>query len=124
MALKQINKAKVLQGKHLPHVLSERNILASIRSPFLVNLLGTFQDDHFLYIAMEFVPGGEFFTYLVMVGSLPEDHARVYAAHVLLALEALHERQVAFRDLKPGVHGGRGRSTDAVARPRKLGDFD
>lgn len=89
--------------------------------PFVVNLLGTFQDSNFLYLVLEYVVGGEFFTHLRMSGRygiifphecesnhtelieydrLDEDAAKVYAAQVLLVFEYLHSRDIIYRDLK------------------------
>ena len=46
------------------HTVNEKKILDVIDHPFLVKLYGTFQDDHNLYMIMEYVVGGELFTYL------------------------------------------------------------
>ena len=50
---------------------------------------------------LEFVSGGELFTYLRSVGALESDHACIYAAQVTLMFEYLHSKSVIYRDLKP-----------------------
>merc|ERR1719420_2761414 len=72
-----------------------------IEHPFIVNLLTTFQDHKHLYMLMEFVSGGELFSYLRHEGRLPNDHAKFYAGEILLALAYLHTMYVIYRDLKP-----------------------
>lgn len=46
-----------------------------INHPFIVNMEGFCQDPKYLYFVLEFVSGGELFTYLRGVGSLSNDHA-------------------------------------------------
>ena len=48
--------------------MDERNLLGQMQHPFLVRLRGTFQDEQAVYLAMEFVAGGEFFTLLRQKG--------------------------------------------------------
>lgn len=51
---------------------------------------------------MEFINGGELFTYLRKLRRFDESTAQFYAAEVVLALEYLHEKMnVIYRDLKP-----------------------
>jgi len=50
---------------------------------------------------LEYVGGGELFSLLRRVRTLPPFVAQFYAAEVLLALEHLHARGIAYRDLKP-----------------------
>lgn len=45
--------------------------------------------------------GGEIFTHLRRVGMFEESHTKFYAATVLCALEHMHVRCIAYRDLKP-----------------------
>lgn len=72
------------------------------RSPFLVQLHSTSQDDSTLYMLMEAVHGGELFTYLqTRSRPLDEAHARFYAASVVCGLSYLHDRDLVYRDLKP-----------------------
>jgi len=100
-AVKILSKAKIIQTKQVQHVKQERDILSTINHPHIVNLLGYFQDSKCLYLVLEYVCGGEFFTHLRNVGRLANDTARFYAAEVLLAFEYLHSRDIIYRDLKP-----------------------
>jgi len=39
-------------------------LLTQIAFPFIINLYGAFQDNKYLYLALEYSIGGEFFTHL------------------------------------------------------------
>ena len=47
-------------------------------NPWLVRLLYSFQDPLNLYIAMEFVPGGDMRSLIEALGLFSEEHARFY----------------------------------------------
>jgi len=59
------------------------------------------QDSKRLYMLLEYVPGGELFSFLRRSVRLPDAAARFYAAEVALAFEYLHGLGVIYRDLKP-----------------------
>ena len=72
--------------------------MAECDCPFMVNLVTSFKDTAHLYMLMECVMGGELFTYLQSrPGPLKEDHARFYAASVVLGLEYMQERNLLWR---------------------------
>jgi len=100
-ALKFLMKTHVIQLKQVEHIKSEKNIMAAINHPNIVNYVGSFQDMKYLYICMEFVQGGEFFTHLRSRGKFPNEVARFYAAQVVKGLAHLHGRNIIYRDLKP-----------------------
>lgn len=104
-AMKVISKANVVAYKQQKNVVNEKAIMARCNHPFILKLFQTYKDATSLYLLTEFVQGGELFTYLhcspSSPGRLSNDHARFYAAHVLLALEYLHDRSIVYRDLKP-----------------------
>ncbi|CAB1340527.1 unnamed protein product [Coregonus sp. 'balchen'] len=56
-----------------------------------------FQDDHHLYMVMEYMPGGDLVT-LTMNYDMPEKWARFYTAEVVLALDAIHSMGFIHRD--------------------------
>ncbi|CAG9318422.1 unnamed protein product [Blepharisma stoltei] len=100
-ALKILKKSDILKMKQVDHVISEFSILRTIRHPFLVNLIGFTQDDRYLYLALEFVAGGELFSYLRTIGKLDNNHARLYAAQITTMFEYMHAQNIIYRDLKP-----------------------
>jgi cell cycle protein kinase DBF2 len=72
-------------------IQTERLVMSVGNSPWLVKLLYSFQDDEHLYLAMEYVPGGDLRSLIRHSGVLYEEHARFFAAEILLGLEALHD---------------------------------
>ena len=55
-----------------------------------------------LYYCIDYVPGGELFSYMKKMGKFTVDQTRFYAAEVLLALDHLHnDLKIIYRDLKP-----------------------
>mmetsp|Transcript_71396 Transcript_71396/g.190697 ORF Transcript_71396/g.190697 Transcript_71396/m.190697 type:complete len:175 (+) Transcript_71396:760-1284(+) len=50
---------------------------------------------------MDFINGGELFSYIAREKQFPEERARFYTAEIILALEYLHGMDIIYRDLKP-----------------------
>ncbi|QPG93460.1 Cobalt uptake protein cot1 [Epichloe festucae Fl1] len=100
-AMKSLFKTEMLQRNQLAHVRSERDVLAEAESPWVVKLFTTFQDAHFLYILMEFLPGGDLMTMLIKYEIFSEDITRFYIAECILAIEAVHKLGFIHRDIKP-----------------------
>ncbi|KAK1533662.1 hypothetical protein CPAR01_10370 [Colletotrichum paranaense] len=100
-ALKVMSKKLLFKLDEVRHVLTERDILTTAKSEWLVRLLYSFQDDKSIYLAMEYVPGGDFRTLLNNTGVLSNRHARFYIAEMFCSVDALHQLGYIHRDLKP-----------------------
>lgn len=100
-ALKVLHKTKVIEERQVLHVKNERDILSSVRHPFIVNYIGCFQDAVNLYMLLEYVSGGELFSYIYKYGALGYSVARFYTAQAVLAIDFLHSKGIVYRDLKP-----------------------
>lgn len=74
----------------LAHVRAERDVLAESTSPWVVQLFYSFQDPLYLYLVMEFLPGGDLMTMLMKYDVFSEDVTRFYMAECILAIEAVH----------------------------------
>ncbi|KAI0727601.1 kinase-like protein [Fomitopsis betulina] len=100
-ALKKMRKRTLFKMDEVRHVLVERDILTATKTPWLVRLLYAFQDPSYVYLAMEYVPGGDFRTLLNNSGVLKEEHARFYIGEMFAAVNELHKLGYIHRDLKP-----------------------
>lgn len=100
-ALKQMRKKTLQKMDEVKHILIERDILTTAKSPWLVRLLYAFQDVDSVFLAMEFVPGGDFRTLLNNSGVLKEEHAKFYISEMFMGIDTLHKLGYIHRDLKP-----------------------
>ncbi|KAF7912914.1 uncharacterized protein EAF01_001935 [Botrytis porri] len=100
-AMKSLIKTEMFKKDQLAHVRAERDILAESDSPWVVKLFTTFQDQDFLYMLMEFLPGGDLMTMLIKYEIFSEDITRFYIAEIVLAIEAVHKLGFIHRDIKP-----------------------
>lgn len=91
-ALKSLIKTEMFKKDQLAHVRAERDILADSKdNPWLVKLHASFQDSAFLYMLMEFLPGGDLMTMLIKYEIFSEDITRFYMAEIVMAIEAVHK---------------------------------
>uniref|UniRef100_A0A667I614 Protein kinase X-linked n=1 Tax=Lynx canadensis TaxID=61383 RepID=A0A667I614_LYNCA len=100
-ALKVMSIPDVIRLKQEQHVHNEKSVLKEVSHPFLVKLFWTCHDERFLYMLMEFVPGGELFSYLRKRGRFSSSTGLFYSAEIVCAIEYLHSKEIVYRDLKP-----------------------
>ncbi|KAH0664729.1 hypothetical protein KY285_025935 [Solanum tuberosum] len=100
-AMKKLKKSEMLRRGQVEHVKAERNLLAEVDSDCIVKLYYSFQDDDYLYLVMEYLPGGDMMTLLMRKDILTEDEARFYVAETVLAIESIHKHNYIHRDIKP-----------------------
>lgn len=100
-AMKKLKKSEMLRRGQVEHVKAERNVLAEVDSSCIVKLYCSFQDDEFLYLIMEYLPGGDMMTLLMRKDTLTEDEARFYVGQTVLAIESIHKHNYVHRDIKP-----------------------
>lgn len=74
-ALKILKKYEILKLKQVDHIVSEIKILSLVNHPFLIKLEGIAQCSKYVYIMLNFVQGGELFTYLRSVGNFENPDA-------------------------------------------------
>ncbi|KPP68001.1 rho-associated protein kinase 2-like [Scleropages formosus] len=99
-AMKLLSKFEMIKRSDSAFFWEERDIMAFADSPWVVQLSCAFQDDRYLYMVMEYMPGGDLVN-LTSTYDVPEKWAKFYTAEVVLALDAIHSMGFIHRDVKP-----------------------
>eukprot|EP01117_Protostelium_nocturnum_P012015 TRINITY_DN439_c0_g1_i1.p1 TRINITY_DN439_c0_g1~~TRINITY_DN439_c0_g1_i1.p1 ORF type:complete len:929 (+),score=352.61 TRINITY_DN439_c0_g1_i1:204-2990(+) len=102
-AMKRIKRNFIEKTNKSDHIQMERHILADSTNQrsWLVRLHFSFQDHKYLYLVMEYVPGGDMRGLMTNTVRFSESDARVYFAEMLEAVLELHALGFIHRDLKP-----------------------
>ncbi|CAJ1340984.1 unnamed protein product [Effrenium voratum] len=100
-AMKVLQKSRIMSSNLLRYAVTERNILAYIRHPYIVSLHYAFQTPSHLVLVLQYCPRGNLQQLITREKRLGDELSRLYTAEILLALIHLHERHTVFRDLKP-----------------------
>ena len=91
-SMKALIKSQVIQNRQVEHTINEKKILELIDHPNVVKLITTFQDSINLFFVLEYVQGGELFTYLRKCGV---SNIKVNYRHFLIILPVFMLRKFA-----------------------------
>ena len=98
----KIVKRKDLSLKDQELLKREIEVLKICQHKNIIQLDDIFENQDYIYIVMEYLRGGDFFSYLERRHfRVDEDHARKIAHSLATALYYLHSFGIAHRDLKP-----------------------
>jgi len=102
-AMKKLKKSEMIKKDQIFHVRAERDALAltNASNPWIVKLYYSFQDQNYLYLIMEYVPGGDMMTWLIKLDIFSEEQTRFYIAQTILAIDSIHTMGYIHRDIKP-----------------------
>ena len=76
VAIKKIKKELLIKKNQIIHIRNEQLFMAKAKSPWIVELKASFQEDDYLYLVMEFLPGGDFMNLLCVKDKLTEEEAK------------------------------------------------
>ena len=100
-ALKSLSKQFLQENDLIERTKRERDTLMTINHPFLVGAEYSFQTDTHIFMALQYVPGGDMFSLLARGELIEENQSRNYIAMLILAIGDLHANGIIHRDLKP-----------------------
>jgi len=81
--------------------MNEKQALAAITSPFIMEYIRSYKDEHYIYFLTEFINGMELFDAIRVIGLLNADQTIFYGAQLLYIIETIHNKSFIYRDLKP-----------------------
>jgi serine/threonine kinase 38 len=101
VAIKKMKQTEMVKKNQVAHVKAERDIMAEAKNQWIVDLNCSFRDERFLYLVMEFLPGGDLMTLLMRKDILSEEESRFYISETIMAVKSVHDLNYIHRDLKP-----------------------
>ena len=101
VAVKKIKKEVLVKKNQIIHIRNEQLFMSKVKSPWIVDLKASFQEGDYLYLIMEFLPGGDFMNLLIEKDKLTEEEAKFYMAELILTVESIHNLDCIHRDIKP-----------------------
>jgi serine/threonine protein kinase len=101
-AVKIIGRAK-LRASEDEFVMNEVSIMQSLSSygQYIVQLLDFYEEEHYFYLVMDYMGGGDVFDRVLERTRYSEEQASKLTRVLLKATRCMHEAGVAHRDLKP-----------------------
>ena len=100
-AIKKIKKQVLIIKNQIRHVINEQIIMSKASTPWIVELKASFQEGDYLYLVMEYLPGGDLMNLLIEKDILTEKEAKFYISELILAVESIHNLDCIHRDIKP-----------------------
>jgi beta-adrenergic-receptor kinase len=100
-AMKIMNKKRMKRKKSEQLALNELNALKAVDSPFVVKLFYAFQSNENLFLILDLMMGGNLAYHLQLKGQFSKLECIYFSGRILLGLQALHDCNYVYRDLKP-----------------------
>ena len=101
VAIKKIKKEYIENKSQIKYIINEQDFLSKVDSPWIVKLKSSFQEGDYLYLVMEYMPGGDLMGLLIAKDILTEEEAKFYICEMILAIDSIHELNCIHRDIKP-----------------------
>jgi len=101
VAVKVVLPEHARDEKLLQRLHQEAEIIHDLRHPHIVQLIETWEDKNGVWIAMQWLGGGDLRAYLDQYGGMSPHQIIPIMEQVTSALDAAHAAQIIHRDLKP-----------------------
>ena len=98
--IKVLKKSTIMESKQTTHIFNEINLLPTLSHQAIPKLIGANHDEKYIYIATEFVPGGDLYNLLRKENTFTLERTRFYAGQIVFFLDYLHNKNIVFRNLK------------------------
>ena len=100
-ALKQIDKKLVDKFEKHYEIHIEKQCLIQLKHPNIVKMNKAFQDDNYLYFALEYCSNRDLGRLINCLGKFNYKLAQFYSAEILSAIIYMHKEGIYHRDIKP-----------------------
>jgi len=101
VAIKSFNKDKLtINSENMKKILYETNLMQKLNHPNITKILEMFEDDKFILIIMEYINGGNLFSFVKKRRKLSEKIAKFLFRQIILGIKHIHSKNIVHRDIK------------------------
>ena len=101
VAIKSFNKKDLNKnGENMKKILYETNLMKKLNHPNITKILEMFEDDEYILISMEYINGGNLFSFVKKRRKLSEKTAKFLFRQIILGIKHMHSHKIVHRDIK------------------------
>ena len=101
VAIKSFNKDKLtINSENMKKIMYETNLMQKLNHPNITKILEMFEDDKYILIIMEYINGGNLFSFVKKRRKLSEKIAKFLFRQIILGIKHIHSKNIVHRDIK------------------------
>ena len=101
VAVKSFNKSNSeLTGENMKKIKYETDLMKKLNHPNITKILEMFEDEKYFLIIMEYINGGNLFSFVKKRRKLSEKTAKFLFRQIILGIKYIHEQNIVHRDIK------------------------
>ena len=85
---------------NMDKILYEINLMRKLNHQNITKILETFEDKQFYFIIMEYINGGNLFSYVKKRRNISEKVAKFIFRQIMLGIKHIHSKLIVHRDIK------------------------
>ena len=100
VAVKSFIKDELKNSENMAKILYETNLMRKLNHPNITKILETFEDDKYIFIIMEYINGGNLFSFVKKRRKLSEKISKFLFRQIILGIQHIHSKKIVHRDIK------------------------
>ena len=101
VAIKSFNKSNLnSNSENMKKIKYETNLMKKLNHPNITKILELFEDREYILIIMEYINGGNLFSFLKKHRKVSEKTAKLLYRQIILGIKYIHEQGIVHRDIK------------------------
>ena len=101
VAIKSFDKKKLsMNSENMKKIIYESNLMKKLNHPNITKILEMFEDEQYFLIIMEYINGGNLFSFVKKRRKLSEKTAKFLFRQIILGIQHIHSKKIVHRDIK------------------------
>ena len=101
VAIKSFDKNKLnSNSENMKKILYESNLMKKLNHPNITKILEIFEDGNYFLIIMEYINGGNLFSFVKKRRKISEKIAKFLFRQIILGIKHMHSKNIVHRDIK------------------------